>query len=247
MALSAGLQITDQDARTASTVKGAARYGQTAMTSDGRLFQYAANGSTSVALAPGKLAQGAVSTANHVNRTGVTATVGQQTVTFAVGATAVTANQYQDGYLVVNAGTGAGQALLISGNTSASSSGSPTVNLKDAFTTATAVADSKFSLHPNPWSAALIAASASATSVLPAGVPLVSMPASGFGWLQVGGPASVLANGTPALGSGVIPSATTDGAVDVEATTTVTARVGLMMITAVSTEYRPVLLTIRTA
>jgi hypothetical protein len=244
MALSASMQITDQDARTPSTTKGSQRYGQTAATSDGRLFAYTANGSASLALAPGKLAQGAVSTANHINRTGVTATVGQQTVTFAVGATAVTANQYQDGYLVVNAGTGAGQALLISGNTSASSSGSPTVNLKDAFTTATAVADSKFILHPNIWSAALIAASASATSVLPVGVPMVSIPASNYGWFQIGGSAAVLANGTPALGSGVIPSATTDGAVDVELAASVTARVGIMMVTAVSTEYRPVFLTI---
>lgn len=245
MALSMHAQVTDQDVRTTATSKGAMRFGQIARTSDGRVFCYGLNGSASVALSPGKLAQGAVSTANHINRTGVTLAANATQATFAVGATAVTSNQYLEGYLVVNAGTGAGQALLISGNTSAVSSGSPTVNLKDAVITATSVSDSKFSLHPHPYSAALIAASASATSVLPVGVPTVSVPASAYAWFQVGGLASVLANGTPALGSGVIPSATTDGAVDVEAAATVTGRVGIMAVTAVSTEYRPVLLTIQ--
>lgn len=245
MALSAYGSITDQDVRSVSTSKGGAKYGQVAPTSDGKLWAYGLNGNATVtALAPGKLMQGAVSTANHINRTGVTAAAGVNTVTFAVGATAVTSNQYQDGYLVVNAGTGAGQALLISGNTSALTSGSPTVNLKDAIITATAVADSKFSLHPNLWSACLIASQAASTSVLPVGVPAISVPAASYAWFQVGGAASVLANGTPALGSGVIASATTDGAVDVEAAATVTARVGYMMVTAASAEYRPIFLTI---
>lgn len=245
MALAAQLQISDQDTRSVATAKASLKFGQLAQTSDGKTWAYGLNGNaTTTALAPGKLCQGAVSTANHVNRTGVTAVAGQQQVTFAVGATAVTANQYQDGQLVVNAGTGLGQALTISGNTSALSSGSPTINLTDPIITATAVADSKFSLHPNLWSAAVIASQAAATSVLPAGVPTISIPAANYGWFQVGGPAAVLANGTPALGSGVIPSATTDGAVDVEGASTVTARVGYMMITAVSTEYRPVYLTI---
>lgn len=250
MALAGRQQISDQDVRTTATQIGNEFLGQYAATADGRTFQYGANTSTSLALSPGKLAQGAVSTANHVNQTGVTTKVGDSSVVYAVGATAVTADQYRGGYLVVNAGTGAGQALLIRGNTKAASSGSPTIYLKDFIITATAVADSKFSLHPHPYSACLIMASASSTSALPVGVPNVSIPAAttalpnSCGWFQVGGPASVLANGTPALASGIIASATTDGAFDVEATTTVTTRLGYMLITAVSTEYRPAWLTI---
>lgn len=248
MSLAASVHATDQDIRTVSSTQGGEFLGQSATTADGRTFAYGLNGNaTTTALAPGKLMQGAVSTANHINRTGVTAAAGVSTVTFAVGATLVTSNQYAQGYLVVNAGTGAGQALLISGNTSAVSSGSPTVNLADAVITATAVVDSKFSLFPHPYSAVILAASGSATSVLPVGVPAISIPAANYAWFQTGGECSVLANGTPALGSGVIPSATTDGAVDVEGTGTVTARVGYMLITAVSTEYRPVNLTIATS
>lgn len=246
MPLGARIQLVDQDIRSTSTSKGGELLGQVASTPDGRLYAYGFNNTgSSTALAPGKLCSGAVVTANHVNRTGTTQSAGDQSVTFAVGATAVTADQYAGGYLVVNAGTGAGQALLIKGNTKAASSGSPTVFLADAIITATAVADSKFSLVPNLYSAALLFASASATALVAAGVPNVSIPDQSYGWLQIAGVASVLANGTPAVGSSVIPSATTDGAVDVDGASSVQPKVGVMTQTAVSTEYRPCFLTIQ--
>jgi hypothetical protein len=245
MSLAAPMLISDQDIRSTTTVKSGLRFGQQAKSPDGRTFAFGQNGSASVTLAPGKLAQGAVSTANHINRTGATYAAGSTQVAFTLGATAVTAGQYNDGYLVVNAGTGVGQAVPVAGHTTLTSAGGViTVNLLDGLYVTTAVADSKFSLFPNIYSAALIASQAAATSVLPLGVPLVSIVASALGWFQTGGEASVLANGTPALGSGVIPSATTDGAVDVELAASVTARVGIMAVTAVSTEYRPVILTI---
>lgn len=244
MPLQSAIQVTDQDIRSVSATVGGETLGQRAVTGDGRAYRYGLNGNASTALAPGKLMQGAVSVANHTNRTGVTTVAGQAQVTFAVGNTSVTADQYADGYLVVNAGTGAGQALLISGNTAVSGNGSPTVSLADAIITATAVSDSKFSLVPHPYSAAIIASQAASTSVLPVGVPQISVPGANYAWFQTEGPASVLANGTPALASGVIASATTDGAVDVEAAATVTPRVGYMMITAVTTEYKQVWLTI---
>lgn len=252
MALAGRQQISDQDVRTTATSLGGEYLGQYAQTADGRTFQYGANTSTSLALSPGKLAQGAISTANHVNRTGTTQAAGDSSVTFAVGATLVSADQYRGGYLVVNAGTGAGQALLIRGNTKAASSGSPTIYLKDFIITATSVTDSKFSLHPHPYSACLIY-DHTQTATPPVGVPNISIPAAttalpnSCGWLQVGGACSVLANGTPAAVSGIIASATTDGAFDVEGTSTVTPRLGYMLITAVSTEYRPAWLTINPA
>jgi len=242
MSLAANMQLTDQDVRSTSSVKGAAAFGQVASTSDGRKFAYGKAGASN--LAAGKLHQGAVSTANHVNRTGTTQAAGDQSATFAVGATAVTADQYAGGYLVVNAGTGAGQSLLIRGNTAASSSGSPTVYLSDTFMSATSSSDSKFSLMPHAYSACIISDHTAATSVIPVGVPSVAVTAAYFAWFQVAGPASVLANGTPGVGVGVIPGATTDGSVDVEATTSVQPRVGYGLITAVSTEYRSVFLTV---
>jgi hypothetical protein len=252
--IAGALVISDQDTRSTSTSLGGEYIGQIAKTADGRTWRYGQNGSTSTALSPGKLAQfdfsGAVK-ANHLNRTGTTQVAGDLSVTFAVGATAVAADQYRGGYLVVNAGTGAGQNLLIRGNTKAGSSGSPVVYLKDAIITATSVTDSKFSLVPNIYSAALIAASGSPTAVVPLGVPTVSIAASAAafpggtnGWFQVGGPAAVLANGTPASGGSVIPSATTDGAVDVDGASSVQPKVGYMINTGVSGEYRQVFLTV---
>lgn len=249
MSLGSPIQLLDQDIRSTSLNQGGEQFGQSATTSDGRTFAYGLNGSASVALSPGQLAQGAISVANHVNRNGITATAGTQQVAFTVGNTAVTTNQYQGGYLVVNAGTGAGQALLIAGNTAVtgSSGGTTTVNLQDEVITATSSSDSKFSLFPHIYSAGLIASHTTPLAVLPLGVPVVSLPASSYGWFQTGGEASVLANGTPGIGVAVIPSATTDGAVDVSTAASFQNTIGYMAIIAVSTQYYPVILTIATS
>lgn len=245
MALTAPMQLTDQDVRTTSTTQGGAQLGQYMSTPDGRTYRYGLNGTGSgTAIAPGKLMQGALSLANHQNRTGVTAAAGTATVTFAVGATLVSSNQYAQGYLVVNAGTGAGQQLLISGNTSAASSGSPTVNLADEIITATLASDSKFSLMPHPYSAVILSNQAAATAIYAVGVPAISVPDASYAWLQTVGPCSVLANGTIAVAAGLIPGATTSGSVDAEGTSSVQPRVGYMLIASVSTEYRSAYLTI---
>lgn len=244
MPLNAQIQLLDQDIRSTSTARGGETLGQAAVTPDGRSFIYGFNNTGSgTALSPGLLNSGAVTVTNHTNRTGAVYAAGTQTVTFAVGATLVSSNQYAGGYLVVNAGTGAGQALLISGNTSAVSSGSPTVNLQDAIITATD-ATSKFTLIPNLYSACLLFASGSSTVLVSAGVANVSVPDQAYGWFQTGGTCSVLANGTPGIGVNVVPSATTAGAVDVNTASLFQQTVGVMLMTAVSTEYRPCFLTI---
>lgn len=252
MALSGSIQVTDQDVRNTSLNKGGERLGQVAATSDGRSYVYSANQSTTTTLLPGKLTQGPATIANHLNRTGVTAAAGTQSVTYAVGNTATTLNQYQDGYLVVIAGTGAGQALLISGNTAVNGNGSPQVNLKDAIITATAVADSKFSLYQNNYGNSVIYAHAAPTVTVPAGVPNVTVPVAttanplSFFWAQVGGTCSVLADAATWVGQddGLIPSTLTDGAVGIQATATIQPTIGYSLGLNVSTSYVPVFLTI---
>lgn len=254
MALSASMQVTPQDIRATSTSADGPKLGQQATTSDGKTFVYSSNQSTATTLLPGKLTQTATSSvANHVNRTGITAAAGTNTLTFAVGATAVTSNQYQGGYLVVNAGTGAGQgALLVSGNTSAASSGSPTVNLKDALIAATAVADSKFSLYPNPWASTILYVHAAPNITIPTGVPNVTVPVATtalpnqYYWSQIGGEASVLADAATWVGAfdGIIASTLTDGAFGIQAAATIQPTLGYSLTTLVSAEYRPVMLAI---
>lgn len=241
MSLSASIQITDQDLRTVMPTQGGALLGQLAATADGRTFAYGRNGTGGgTALAPGKLCQGSLSVANDTNRTGVTALAGTKLLTFTLGG-ATTANSYQQGYLIVNAGTGAGQTLLVSGNTPGTTT---TVSLKDAVITATAVADSKFSLVPNEYFANIVTVPGSSTAVFATGVPGVSIPDGNYGWFQVGGTCSVLANGTIAVGAAVIISATTAGAVDTDAGANVNPKVGYMQVASVSTEYRQAFLTI---
>lgn len=242
MGLAENITLLDQDIRTTSLTQGGEFLGQSATTADGRSFVYGQNASTSTALSPGKLSQGAVSVANHVNQTGAVYTAGTQQVTYNIGATLATQNQYQQGYLVVNDGTAAGQSMLIAGNTAAASSGSITVNLQDALYTATD-ATSKFSLFPHIYSACIISSTTS-TAVLPTGYPLISIPASSYGWLQTGGTCSILANGTPGIGVALVPSATTAGAVDVNTAALFQAPIGYMLIIAVSTKYYPAMLTI---
>src|ERR1039458_6864284 len=125
--------VTDQDIRTTSTSRGSALLGQKVITSDGRQFTYNANTSTSVALSPGKLTQGAIGTANHLNQTGVVLAAGtQQNITYTIGATAITADQYTQGYFVVIDGTGPGQALQIASHNTPGSAGKVTLTLYDA-------------------------------------------------------------------------------------------------------------------
>lgn len=247
MALGAKRLLTDQDIRSvSSTQSSGVGLGEVMETTDGqRRYAYGLNGNASTALAPGKLNQGAIAVANHINRTGTTITAGAQQVVITVGATAVTAGQYNNGWFFVNAGTGVGQTIGITSHTTVSSSGGAvTLNLEDATYTTTSVSDSKFSIVPNAFSAALIGDHTNPTTVVPVGVMEISLPGANYGWFQVGGPCAVLANGTPALGGSVIPSATTDGAVDVDLAASVQPKVGYTLQTAVSTEYRLVQLTI---
>lgn len=247
MPLASPIQLTDQDIRSVSLVRNGETYGQTATSPDGRTFAFGFNNTGSgTALAPGKLCSGAVVVANHVNQTGVVAVAGTQSVTYTIGATAATQNQYQGGYLLVNAGTGAGQALVIGGNSAAGSSGSITVNLLDSVQTATD-ATSKFSLIPHLYSANLLFANGSSTVLVTTGVPNISIPDQNYGWFQTSGTCSILANGTPGIGVNVVPSATTAGAVDVNTGSLFQQTVGVMQQTAVSTEYRACYLTISTS
>ncbi len=245
MSLASQIQITDQDIYTTSSTKGAESFGQLALTADGRRFRYGKNGTGSgTALAAGKLNQVATAVSNDTNRTGVTYAIGTTQITFILGGTA-TANQYAGGYLLVNAGTGAGQCLQISGNTAATAgnSNTPTVTLQEPLNVATLASDSKFSLVPHPYSACIVQASTLGAGS--AGVNTVSVADTYYAWFQVGGPCSVLNDSsTPAVGAPITYSDETAGAVGVYETDAVGPVVGYALVAGVSTEYRQNYLTI---
>lgn len=242
--LQAAQQISQQDARSITSTSSGTRPGTISQTNDGRVFAWAVAGSSNLSAA--LLAKAPSTTANHVNRTGTANAVGSTVITFTVGATAVTQDQYAGGYLVVDV---VGPNIYrIKGNTSVTSAGgSITVTLsgQEPLTVATTTS-SKFSLYPHPFNGTLLYPSADSGASQAVGVPNVAVTANYFYWSQVGGYCSVLADSSTAAtkNQGVIASTATDGAVAVEATTTVTKRLGYAPESLTTNQYLPVVLTI---
>lgn len=218
------------------------KLGARAVTADGREFRYGKAGASD--LAPGKLAAAPAVVANHQNlAVAVAPLVGDVKVTATLGGTAATADQYKDGYLLCYDSIGVGQAFNVVGNSAQTvTTGNVDVYLADGLAVALTTA-SKVSLENNPYSGAVITNTAVTTDFV-VGVPLVTVPAASFGWFQVRGVAAVLTNGTIAKGSGLIASATTAGAVDIEAAATITQRVGQALEAGVSTKYSTAYLTL---
>lgn len=241
MPFTSPLQIELQDVRTAS-VGQQHKLGQVAYTGDGRKFVYGGAGA-STALSPGKLAQIPPVVANHQALVTAAATIPTK-ITVTLAGTAATADQYKDGFAVFRDGTGVGQALPVVGN-SAQTSTTGTVDVylgEGQAVLADATTITNLELAPT---ALQVISNHSATTDYVNGVPQVSIPASNFGWFQTWGVAAVLGNGSITKGSGVIPSATTDGAVDIEGSGTITQRLGFAQQTGTSAKYNTVNLTIQ--
>lgn len=209
------------------------------MLSDGRVFAYAKAGS--VALAPGKLCQAPAPVANHDNLVVAAASAGDEAVTVTLGATAVAADDYAEGFLIIVTGTGAGCAYKIKTHPAASASASLKVTLYDKLRTALD-ATSRACLIYNPFSGTVIHPSPPTSKLV--GVPLVSVPIGNYYWSQIAGPTVVLVNGTISNGKKVVASATVDGAVDLMALTEGTPNtgsdqypVGVMLAHGTNTQY----------
>ncbi len=193
---------------------------------DDREFTLVQNGA--VALVSGVLIQSPASIgANHTGLTLSTVAIGSKTITATLGGTAVTANQYAGGFLVISAGTGIGQTLKIASHPAQSStSGTVLLTLEDPLSVATLTSDSKGSLTlPQYGSANGVAVTTSGVVVNPTtqtgriiGATIYPIPASSstvatYGYIQTGGPVGVLNQGSTAISLDVMPSASVAGAV----------------------------------
>ena len=176
------------------------------ITEDGRKFRYGLAAGTLVA---GGAVFGAADVDNHIAvvQTGYTNSLGASSVTVLVGATAVTANQYDEGYLVMYrgaAGTVGHYYKIISHTVSAAGSETITVLVKDPLHKAT-VATDYFSLYANPYKA-IVAATDIATNYL--GQAFVGMTTGQYGWFQTGGFGVCLGGDTATMGYPIGPSDT---------------------------------------
>lgn len=235
------IQLAAQDVFKTSTTKFH-KLGTQAATRDGRLFRYGL-ASSAGALAPGKINQGPAVVANHQNVAVQTAvSVGDAQISVTLGATAMVAGDYEDGYVVGFDASGVGQTLQILTNPAALSAANVILPLQDLAYQAVTTSG-KVNLEKNLWNQCAVYATG-ATTLFCTGVTLVSLPASSYGWFQTRGTAAVLTNGTIAAGSGVIPGQTTAGSVDIEAAATVTQRVGVAQQAGTTTKYSTTYLTI---
>ena len=217
---------------------------------DGRVFYWCRNESGS-SLAAGKLHMAASVVAVHVNHAALAGSggIGQQFVTFTMnGTTGFTVNQYKDGYLYINAGTGLGQTFKIRDHLAyAINATGVIVNLFDPLVVALDVT-SKLSfrknIYDNPQAVGSLVGPA-------AGVPAVALATATRGWLQTWGPCAVLSDvSAPTTGSVIIQSVATAGAIAIAvggagATVVTTPHVGAAFDAGVSAEYRMIDLRIR--
>jgi hypothetical protein len=230
------ISLSQQDARQVSANQ-LHKLGTVAETADGRIFRYASAGA--VALVAGAVNVTPAAAANHTNIAVAAAAVGARQVTVTVGATAVTQDQYKDGFLAVIDVAGQGGLYRITGNAAIASSGTGVIYLEEAVATAL-TASSKVSLVPSVYGASIVAPG-SGTAFFSNGTNNVAVAASSFYWSQTGGLATVLADATPPTkGTGAILSSATAGAVSLETATHVGQRIAIAPETAVSAKYYPV-------
>lgn len=246
--LAARLQIYEQDARqtfsavsvlTGSAFSTPTPFGAIAETPDGRIYQWALAGATT--LAAGKLTTGPATTANHVTQTGTANAIGATSVTYTPGATAATLDQYRGGYFAVNVGPGQNSYLIL-GNTATAGSAPITVRLGDGGLTIATTTSSKFSLYPNPFNLTVITTAAATQPCI--GVPNVAVTNGYYYWSQTGGYATILSDGVISKNAGFIVSASVNGAATIEASTSITERLGYAPEATVDTTYLPLVLQI---
>jgi hypothetical protein len=210
--------------------------GRRAVTKDGRVFRYAvAGGADTVA---GKVYQSAAPIANHLANTPPAVAIGATTFTYTPGNTAGAANLYAEGYLQVDTTPGEGYTYQVSGHAAITGSTAFTLNLMPSDGIQVALTtSSRVGLVHNAFKNVIINPTTATAAV--AGVSPCVITTVQYGFLQTWGPASVLINGTPGVGIGVVISATTAGAVDVAAVgAEINVRIiGHMMQVGVSTKY----------
>ena len=187
--------------------------GEMVHSNDGRAFRYAKAGAS--ALVVGALQQASAEDTGDQALAIAAASVGDtQIVT--TGTVTVTANQYAGGFALITVTPGIGYIYPISGHAAATAA-VVTIELAQEIDVALTTS-SKVDLIKNPFDGVVINPT-TATSA-PVGVAVKAITAAQYGWLQVGGVGSVLAQGALAVGTTVIASNAVAGAAEAGADAT---------------------------
>lgn len=167
------------------------------------------------------------------------AAAGVSQLTLTLSGTGVTANLFDGGSLVIATSSTAvaniGEEYTIVGHTVASSSASCTFYLDRPLRLAVTTATTTVSIRRSPFSGVIQSTGTTATGT-PVGVAIYEIPSAAYGWIQSGGVAGVLSDGsTFAVGSAVGPSVAAAGACGVIVAATARTFIGNSMSAASST------------
>lgn len=212
--------------------------GQSGRTKDGRLFRYVKAGAT--ALVVGNALQSKVEDTDHDNIICRATAAGstELLITAGSGNGALDANEYAEGYAVIDTTPGLGYCYRIAGHAAVSASANGTINLvpEDAIEVAL-TSDSRVTLVANPYKD-VIQSPVTTQSGTPVGGAVYPTTAAYFGWIQSGGPGAALIDGTPAVGQPVTSTAATAGALAVHSAEL--SNVAHMMVTGRTGKVLPV-------
>ena len=163
---------------------------------DGRKFRYCKDGGSGITKAHMCRTEAVDGSHDDVLQTNYGLSIGDKDNLSIVLDGAPTVNEYADGHMIVNAGTGLGQIYKIRKN----SATNPTkVWLYDAILVAVLVADN-VTLVKNKYLDVCVTPASATIGGLPIGVPLITVTASYYFWAQTRGYAPLLvANGGTAV------------------------------------------------
>lgn len=245
------LSISDAEPYNMYTDRRGLALGQQAQTNDGRVFRWFNNGAA--LQLPGTVVCGVAPVANHVLQTpAVAGVVGANSLSVTLAGTAMTVDQYRDGVLAIELGTGFGFAYPIGphGVVALSTATGTIVPFKRGVQLQNAVptTSNSVSFIASPYSSGVVVPATTETTAA-VGVVVNALPASGtppatpqYGWVQTKGLAAVLTIGTVIVGDQVgTPSGTAGGVLPIA--DDLTQIVGIVSHVATTTNYSTILLT----
>ncbi|KKN52702.1 hypothetical protein LCGC14_0609830 [marine sediment metagenome] len=179
----------------------------------GRRFRYVGAGGT--ALVVGDLIQSAAEVADHQVRVPVAAAIGNKTITIAIGGTAITADQYAEGFAIIETTPGFGYTYPIRSHPTADASASAVVfTLQPGWEIVIALTTtSRVTVVANPCQDVIQSPTTESGAIV--GVAQFIIAANEYGWVGIKGAFGVLMDGNVAVGGALARSNGTAGAAEV--------------------------------
>ena len=174
--------------------------GQIGRTKDGRTFKYAKAGAS--ALVVGNALQAPAEDTDHDNITVRATSKGSTELLITTGSSggALDANEYSEGFAVIDTDAGLGYCYRVAGHAAISASTNGTINLvpEDAIQVALDT-NSKVTLVQHPYKNVIQMPASTLTNAIVGGA-VYPTTAAYFGWIQTGGPGASRIEDTPAVG-----------------------------------------------